>query len=57
MRELPARVSVPLEPTLAPSFGQLRAVAKSLGLSAGGTAAELQARIAEHQATQGGGAP
>lgn len=34
------------------SFKQLRAVAKSLGLSAGGTAAELKARIA---AAQGGG--
>jgi hypothetical protein len=54
VQELPARVSVPVEPLLEPSFKQLRAVAKSLGLSAAGTADELKARIAEHQA---GGAP
>jgi hypothetical protein len=57
MRELPARVSVPLEPVLEPSFKQLRAVAKSLDLPASGTAAQLKARIAEHQGAAGGGVP
>lgn len=55
--ELPARVSGSTEPVLEPSFKQLRAVAKSLGLPAGGTADELKARIAEHQAAAAGGAP
>jgi hypothetical protein len=54
VQELPARVSGPAMPVLEPSFKQLRAVAKSLGLPAGGTAAELQARIAEHQRTEAG---
>lgn len=54
VHEVPPRVSVSLEPVLEPSFRQLRAVAKSLGLSAGGTADELKARIAAHQGARAG---
>lgn len=61
--ELPARVSGRSMPTLRgehgpeATFRQLRAIAKSRGLSGAGTADELKARIAEHDAAQGGGAP
>lgn len=54
---LPARVSTPMVPVLEPSAAGLRAMATSLGLPAGGSAAELKARIAEHRRAAAGGAP
>jgi hypothetical protein len=55
--EVPARVSARPMPVLDGSFKELRVAAKARGLSAAGTAAELKARIAEHDATKAGEVP